>query len=96
LKLQKRKLVNSIFKTWCHVCKAEVKVKAEKYYNKALDARYKRADEVDLYVKRADENDLYIGYLYHETGRKKESLLILNKFIKSDKLSLHNNEVSCY
>jgi len=47
-------LVNSIFKTWCQVCKAEVKVKAEKYYNKALDARYKRADEVDLYVKKAD------------------------------------------
>jgi TolB-like protein/Tfp pilus assembly protein PilF len=65
--------------------------KAEKYYKKALSEGYKNDDKADLYIKRADETDLYIGYLYSETGRKKEATTILNKFIQRDKNELALN-----
>ena len=66
--------------------------KAEKYYKKALSNGYKSDDVADLRIKRADETDLYIGYLYNETGRKKEAISILNKFIQRDKDALALNK----
>jgi tetratricopeptide (TPR) repeat protein len=65
--------------------------KAEKLYNKVLKAGYKREDNFDFFVRKADETDLYIGYLYNETGRKKDAIAILNKFIQKDKNALSLN-----
>ena len=66
--------------------------KAEKYYKKALNAGYKSDDVIDLRIKQADVTDLYIGYLYNETGRKKEATSILNNFIQRDKVALTLNK----
>jgi tetratricopeptide (TPR) repeat protein len=46
--------------------------KAEKYFNNAMDAGY----------KRLDDDDICIAYIYKETGRRKEALPILHNSIK--------------
>ena len=66
--------------------------KAEEYYNKVLNAGYKSDYVVEGHIKQADVTDLYIGYLYNETGRKKEARSILNKFIQRDKDALTLNK----
>lgn len=66
--------------------------KAEKLCKAVLNAGYKREDAFDLYIKKADETDLYIGYLYNETGRKKDAVAILNKFIQKDENALALNK----
>ena len=67
---------------------------AEEYYNKVVQSGYKSDYVFDIHIKHADVTDLYIGYLFHETGRKKEAISILNKFIQRDKevLKLNNEE----
>jgi hypothetical protein len=47
---------------------------AEKYYNKAIKAGY----------KRTEDDDIYVACLYNETGRKEVALTILNNLIKRD------------
>ncbi len=55
-----------------HVLTAQKDFKnAEKLYNKAASAGYKR-----------DRDDIYIGYLYKETGREKEAITILRNSIR--------------
>ena len=46
--------------------------KAEKCYNQAVNSGY----------RRTVDDDLFIGYLYNETGRKKEASSILYNYIK--------------
>jgi TolB-like protein/Tfp pilus assembly protein PilF len=55
--------------------------KAEKNYNKAVEAGY----------KRSADDDIYIACLYKETGRKKEAYSILNNSIKRDENLLKDN-----
>jgi TolB-like protein/Tfp pilus assembly protein PilF len=69
-----------IMKFWIYTMQKEFE-KAEKSYNKAVNAGY----------KRNEDDDLYIAYLYNEIGRKKEALSILNNSIKLDENSLKGN-----
>jgi TolB-like protein/Tfp pilus assembly protein PilF len=54
--------------------------KAESYYIKTVDAGFKKT----VFDSVFKANYIYIGYLYNETGRRKEALSILKRSIERD------------